>query len=378
MMMQALCADAVGEWRNVLQWKDEELGLLTTDAALREHEVLIRVAFCDLNPVDLQKTGQKRAAATRFTPGFSGSGVVVRVGSNISNSNSNSIILSAGARVAFLTSAGGAYAEYVVVDARAVAVIPPGICLAHASVVPLAGCTAYEALGKLGLGRRPSSDCCVLATATTTARKRLLIVGGAGGVGSYATALAKAWWGDALEIICTASTTTTTTSHSGPSVEWCLQQGADQVIGHDELLLQLGGGPQGSVDAILCLTEPTSTLMKGMSEVIRPYGTLCLVVAGPSIQSLDAGFFFFKCANIVTETVFTSFRTNFAHCSPAAEISEILELMAQGKLKAPLATNNPRNGQDWKQALDSGGVLEALASGHTQGKLYMRIHSDLE
>jgi NADPH:quinone reductase len=387
MQMQALCADEVGDWRTVLQWhkvacpagQSLDPGESAAVMLNKEHDVLIRVEFCDLNPVDLQKLAQKRAVTTTasvpFIPGFSGSGVVLAMGSSSSCNSSNSHNITIGANVVFLTATGGAFAEYIVVDVRAVAVIPTTISLAQASVVPLAGCTAYEALVKLGLDSSAAAAAAASANEMATTitvpptkqQRRLLIVGGAGGVGSWATVLAKAWWGDDLHIICTAS--------SSSSVEWCRNQGADQVLGHDELVQQLGGGPQGSVDAILCLTEPTPSLMKGMSEVIRPYGNLCLVVAGPSIQNLDAGFVFFKCANITTETVFTSFRTNFVHgTSPGEKMTEILNLVAQGKVTAPLS-NNPCNMKDWKLALENGGVLEALASGHTQGKLCMRIAS---
>ena len=150
-MMQALCADAVGDWRTVLQWKEVDRPLPhNSSATLKEHDVLIRVAYCDLNPVDLQKIGQKRAddGAAVYIPGFSGSGVVVRVGTGVVDTRS----ITEGARVAFLTAAGGAYAEEIVVDARAVAVIPHSVSLLQACVVPLAGCTAYESLVKLGLG----------------------------------------------------------------------------------------------------------------------------------------------------------------------------------------------------------------------------------
>lgn len=355
---------------------------------------------------------------------------------------SSSSSLKPGDPVVFLTATGGAFAEYVVADRRAVAKIPMvpetestrmAVPLVDAGTIPLAGCTAYEALGKLNLRpnakERTSQDTAASITmarsSSTTAdaaadandqrnpiatadtwKPRVLIVGGAGGVGSWAILLLKAWWtnknshmdhtGDGIdmstvvaadarsciEIICTAS--------SAVSTRWCESLGADQVIPHDEIASRLGGGPNGSVDAILCLTEPIPSLMKDMSEVIRPFGTICLVVAGPSIQNLDLGFVFFKCADVVTETVFSSFRTNFAAANaatggssnqtPSEIMTEILTLTARGELcLAPprSAATSSFNGKDWEQSMGNGGVLEALASGHTQGKLCMKI-ADLD
>jgi NADPH:quinone reductase-like Zn-dependent oxidoreductase len=430
--MRALAAGTVGQWNHVLMETDipppvrvvvaAAAGCDTTctpenspDAppSLTRHQVLIRVVYADLNPVDLQKVNQPRptsssSSSSLFIPGFGGSGIVERVGTTdkdnheqVISSNESSIEtkIQPGDAVVFLTATGGAYAEYIVADRRAVAkvTVSQPLSLADASIVPLAGVTAYEALVKLRLLIPPTYSLATnIATTTATipnnaiangaaAPRRLLIVGGAGGVGSWATVLAKSYWQHRpnkdenstnetqgqLEIICTAS--------SRASREWCRQLGADQVIGHDEIATALPGGPNGSVDAILCLTEPTPTLFQSLADVIRPYCTICLVVAGPSIQSLNAGFLFFKGVNLVMETVFTSFRTHFESGSlsglplPSVILSEILQCIVSGKLSRLPVSPHPQNGCDWSQAMDSGGVLEALASGHTQGNLCMKI-----
>jgi NADPH:quinone reductase-like Zn-dependent oxidoreductase len=431
--MRALAAGTVGLWNHVLMETDipppvrvvvAEAASSTGDASPEEccqeenaavplmtHQVLIRVVYADLNPVDLQKVNQPRptsSSSSLFIPGFGGSGIVERVGTDKDNheqvisSNESPIEtqIQPGDAVVFLTATGGAYAEYIVADRRAVAkvTVSQPLSLADASTIPLAGVTAYEALVKLRLLIPPTHSLATnIATTTATipnnaiangaaAPRRLLIVGGAGGVGSWATVLAKSYWQHRpnkdenstnetqgqLEIICTAS--------SRASREWCRQLGADQVIGHDEIATTaLPGGPNGSVDAILCLTEPTPSLFQSLADVIRPYGTICLVVAGPSIQSLNAGFLFFKGVNLVMETVFTSFRTHFESGSlsglplPSVILSEILQCIVSGKLSRLPVSPHPQNGCDWSQAMDSGGVLEALASGHTQGNLCMQI-----
>ena len=289
------------------------------------HDVLIQVAYADLNPVDLQK---KPLVAT----GFSGSGFVREVGS--------ASTLAVGSRVAFLTNRGGAYAEWIVVDDRGVVELVDSVDLRSAAAAPLAGCTAYEALEKMQIRQRSS----------------LLIVGGAGGVGSWATLLARSW-NPSLEIVCTTS------KDDG----WCEAQGASRTIRHKEIE-SLGGGREGSMDAILCLVEPEPDVFDSLTEVIRPFGCICLVVAGYSMSSLDLDFAFFKSATIATETVFSRFRTQFANGDSRQMLTELLQL------PAPLSPT--LNGdEDWSDAVKDGGILEQLASGHTRGKLVMRIAS---
>jgi hypothetical protein len=135
---------------------------------------------------------------------------------------------------------------------------------------------------------------------------------------------------------------------------------------------------QGSVDAIICLTEPTPTLFSALANVVKPYGTICLVVSGDSIQRLDLSFCFFKCVNIATQTVFSSIRTNFQIIQPRDEIAVILQLLAAQTIQVPLSpmllqqqpeiggngnnNNNNNNISDkFKHVLLEDGILALLA-----------------
>jgi len=325
--------------------------------ALGPTDALIRVSYSEVNPVDRQKLsgGPRKSLAVPnppFVPGYGGSGVVETVGRDVPAS-----LL--GRRVAFLgdPNRSGSYATHVAVDYRCVFMIPEGVSLRDAATVPLAGCTAYESLVKLGLGPNHSVE---------SVGKSLLIVGGAGGVGTWATLLTRAWHPQ-VKIISTVS--------SEDSREWCETQGATQTLGHNDIE-SLGGGQQGSVDYILCLTEPTPSIFKALSEVIRPYGCICLVKAGVSIESLNLGFCFFKSASVMTETVFSSIRTEFRYIEPRKEIADIFELLSSQKIKAPLSPQLANLNENWETALHVGGVLDALATGHTQGKLVLQIVSD--
>jgi NADPH:quinone reductase-like Zn-dependent oxidoreductase len=305
------------------------------------NQVLIQVHYVELNPVDLQKLNAKPGQPVPNPPlivGYGGSGVVMETSSDM---------FEKGDEVAFLgdPSRRGALATHVVADAPCVAKIPSEISMATAATLPLAGCTAYESLEKL----------------TLESAENLLIVGGSGGVGSWATLLAKAKYPE-IKVLCTAS--------SSESQTWCADNGAQQVFSHDDILKHLEGGRYGSVDRILCLTEPTPELWQALTEVIRPYGIICLVVAGTSIGSLDLGFCFFKSVTVTTETVFCSQRTNYSHRVPASEMEHMLQLLQEGKIARVPAKGNPVS---WNNSLDGPGILDQLASGHTQGKLVMKI-----
>ena len=328
-----------GVHRDVLQWKATD-----TLPHCGENQVLIRVQYVELNPVDLQKllpskVGQEipeREAS--LIVGYGGAGIVIQSRASGFEENDKVVFLADPRR-------SGAYATHVAVDAMCVTRIPIDYPMVMAATLPLSGCTAFESLKKLSLVQAAN----------------LLIVGGAGGVGSWATLLAKANF-PSLDILCTAS--------SDESKTWCLENGASSVMAHHEILGKLGGGPKGSVDRILCLTEPTPDVWKALTEVVRPYGTICLVVAGPSIGSLDLGFCFFKAVTVTTETVFSSQRTNYSHCVPSRHMEEMLDLLASGTIsRAPLA----EDAGSWKDCLQEGGVLDRLASGHLRGKLVMKV-----
>ena len=360
-MMQALGAEKHGEWRDVL-----ELCSLPRPVP-SPNECLVRVAFADVNPVDLQKLGQNKGQAVSrdppMVPGYAGSGIIVERGESVPSE------FVTGSRVAFLVNPThaqkGAYAEYCAVDHRAMAMVHARVTLQSAAVVPLAGCTAYESLVKLGLG--PGTDVSALSSPN---KPKVLIVGGAGGVGSWAILLLQAWHASKIEIIATAS--------SKESKAWCESLDTQQslcCIGHDDIAT-LGGGPNGSVDYILCLTEPKAPLFEGLSEAIKPRGCICLVGSGPSLQSLNVGFCFFKSCSLQCETVFSSFRTNFAHVQPSTEIAAVLALMESGKIAtAPLSPALAKVECDWTnlRGKEEKTVLDLISGGHTQGKLCMAI-----
>jgi len=353
--MEALCAEKFGAHKDVLRFQN----LVDTPKCSTPTDVVIKVAYSELNPVDLQKLRGSRQQAGQpvpnapFIPGYGGSGIVEQVGEAAP-------AFLKGKRVAFMAdpSRPGSYATHMAVDHRLVAEIPGNVSFRDAATVPLSGCTAYESLVKLGLGKDKGGG--------ISEEDTLLVIGAAGGVGSWAMTLAKAWH-PKLRIVATAS--------SLNSQQWCNSLGAHEVVPHSGLLNVTTEPRKGNVSHILCLTEPTPSVFGEMEELIKPYGTICLVVAGSSIKSLDLGFCFFKAADIVLETVFSSIRTKFNPIVPSKEIADILEVLSSGS-KSPLSPQLENISEDWKDAMQEKGLLDSLASGHTRGKLVMKIGSD--
>lgn len=312
------------------------------------------------------------AARTPFIVGYGGSGIVESISAANADDQSAQLL---NKQVCFLADPGkdGSYAQYIVVDRRLVAVIPEeNVSLEEAACIPVAGVTALECLEKVGL---PPVQIHHETTTTTPSpsspsgdKYRLLIVGGAGGVGSWTIQLARSTFGGSsdFEIVCTTG--------SQESSDWCIKMGADVTIAHDEIEKKLGTGPKGSCDAIICLTEPTTALFASLAEVLRPYGKICLVVAGGGIKSLDMSFVFFKCGTVCTETVFSSIRCGY-QIDQESEMRRILEALQRGKVTAPLADawKKDDNKGDWRNALDGGGYIDMVGSGHVKGKLVMKI-----
>ena len=315
--MEVLGATKFGEYNEVLEF--QSIPHLTTKD-LGPKDVLIQVSYSDLNPVDFQKLkGNGKNVVPNpspFVPGYGGSGIVVDVGSQ----GPQHLV---GKNVCFLVDPArgrGSYASHVVVDSHCVAAIPAGVDLRDAASIPVAGLTAYECLVKIGLaankqikGQGSLQHVGVESTTLHPNQKEithkdvsasLLLVGGSGGVGSWIITLARAWHPH-LQIIVTASP---------ESHDWCTSLGASQVIAHDRIADTLAGGPSGSVSSIICLTEPTQALFTTLTEVIQPYGNICLVVAGKGIESLNLGFLFFKCANLLSKYAMCRLICRYSAC----------------------------------------------------------------
>ena len=113
---------------------------------LTDDQVLIKIAYAGINPVDYKTRQGKGWGAANIQKdkfdhdqpailGFDMSGTVVK---------SSSTDFTVGDKVAALTFDGGCYAEYVAVDAKLLAHVPKAVSLEQAGALPCIGQTALQ------------------------------------------------------------------------------------------------------------------------------------------------------------------------------------------------------------------------------------------
>jgi NADPH2:quinone reductase len=170
-----------------------------------EHDLLVEVHACGLNPVDF-KVRRGALAKGRQLPiilGFDVSGVVRETGKAVRGFCGGDEIYAAPS-----LARNGANAEFVCVDARTAAPKPKTLDHVRAAALPLVTLTAWESL---------------LVRAATQSGETVLIHAGGGGVGHVAIQLAKR---HGCRVLTTAS--------RPEALELCRQLGADVVINYHE------------------------------------------------------------------------------------------------------------------------------------------------
>lgn len=167
-----------------------------------EDEVLIKVHAVGLNPADYQFA--KRGFRTwkyPFILGLDVAGTVEALGANVTDWNIGDAVYYHGD-----LSKPGAYAEWAVVAAHTIALLPPTLSFTEAAALPCAGFTAYQVLHQ---------------KLHVQADQTILIHGGAGGVGGFAVQLAVL---AGLQIISTCSSS---------NFEWVRKLGAKEVLDYN-------------------------------------------------------------------------------------------------------------------------------------------------
>ncbi len=169
---------------------------------VRPNDVLIEVHASSVNPVDTKiRSGGQRGVvryALPHTLGLDVSGVVTAVGERVTAFEVGDEVVSSPTH-----KRPGCYAEYVAIDASAVAKKAPSLSHHEAASIPLVALTAWQ--GVVDFGRVKEGD-------------RVFVQAGSGGVGSIAIQIAKHF---GAHVAATCSTR---------NVELVESLGADQVI----------------------------------------------------------------------------------------------------------------------------------------------------
>ncbi|XP_020039647.1 quinone oxidoreductase [Castor canadensis] len=172
--------------------------------APKDHQVLIKVHACGVNPVEtyIRSGTYSRKPLLPYTPGTDVAGVIESVGNNVSS-------FKKGDRVFSTSTVSGGYAEYAVAEDHTVYPLPEKLDFKQGAAISIPYFTAYRAL---------------LHSARVKAGETVLVHGASGGVGLATCQMARAY---GLKVLGTAG------SEKGQNI--VLQNGAHEVFNHREV-----------------------------------------------------------------------------------------------------------------------------------------------
>ena len=298
--------------------------------------VLVRVRAASVNPADWHLlrgepyfarlvVGLRRPK--KIVPGIDAAGVVEEVGAAVTGFRAGDEVFG---------GPGGAFAEYCRGVETDFARKPPGLTFEQAAAVPVAGCTALQALRDQGM----------LEPGQT-----VLVNGAAGGVGTFAVQIAKALGGDVTGVCSTSN------------VELVRSIGADHVVDYTVENFAEGGR---RYDLILHVAGNRS--LPDLRRALAPRGTLVLVgggvgrdagsggLLGPMRQSLRA----------VALSPFVGQRLRmFVAKVRGADLAALAELIEAGKVTPVIDRAYP--------LAETSEALRYLEAGHARGKVVVTV-----
>lgn len=297
------------------------------DPLPQDHEILIRIAYAGVNPVDWKiregRLSDRLPHQFPLIPGWDAAGTVTAVGSRVTAFAPGDQVFSYCRKP--LVQAG-TYAEYVCCDASHAALKPTNLSFAQAAAVPLAALTAWQALFDFAQVKKG---------------QKVVILAGAGAVSSFAIQFAK----HAGALICT-----TCPAAKQPYVR---SLGADITIDYAprplttpiqaikawapkgvDLVLDTVGGPQ--LKDYLSLIHPTGTLVSIVKMITPEYGEK---------DNIKTGFLFVR--------------------PNGAQLTQIAHLIETQEIRAPHVI---------EMALEQAALAQTQSQeGHPQGKLVLRV-----
>lgn len=316
-MMKAMVIDAFGG--------SEKLHLKEIPVPQpKENEVLIRIAYTAVNPVDWKICeGLLKNMLPHEFPlvlGWDAAGVVASVGEDVTGFKVGDEVF---AYCRKPTVHEGAYAEYITFEAKHIAHKPKNITFAQAAAVPLAALTAWQAL---------------VDDAQLQANETVLIEAGSGGVGGFAIELAK-YFG--------AKVYTTASKENHAYVK---KLGADFAIDyqHENVAEKIKAWEPKGLDVVLdCIGGET---LKNCYSLLKPGGRL-VTIAGQIDPALASKYKIFGCFRFVTPN--------------GAQLAKIAKLIEEGKIQIPQIEEFPI-----EQAVTA---WEKSQHGHTRGKIVLKV-----
>ncbi|MDN3608233.1 NADP-dependent oxidoreductase [Vibrio ostreicida] len=288
----------------------------------QDNEVLIKVAFAGVNPIDAKtRAGHGWAASQNkdklpWVLGYDISGEVVACGGEAKR-------FSLGDKVAGFIGfplQGGGYSQYISVPEGELSPVPESVTLEAAASLPLAGQTAVQALDK----------------AEVREGQRVLILAGAGGVGHLAIQVAVAAKAEVFTT-CSEANLDYMATLGAHAINYQFSPVSERVEEADVLIDLVGG--DAALDALKCLKD-------GAKVVTVPTITAELICEKAKILGFEA--------------------TGMLVDPDPEQLDTLLYMVSVGLLKTEIQQVYP---------LDK--VAEAhqhIQTGHTRGKILLDMH----
>lgn len=181
----------------------------------------------------------------RSVPGTDVAGTIAAIGDGVEGLREGDPVFGELTRGANLWAHGGAFAEYAVVDARRVALVPSNASLVEASSIPTAGMIAMANVGY----------------ARVEPGMRVLVNGAAGGVGLFVVQIVRARGGVVTGV------------DSGDRLDLLTELGVDNVI--DYRTEDYTAGPPGRYDAVIDI--PGNRPLSRIARILTPHGRYVLI-----------------------------------------------------------------------------------------------------
>ena len=283
----------------------------------KDDQVLVRVIAAGVNPVDgMILSGmfaRNKTLAAPLIPGGDIAGIVEKAGNKITKLKKGDPVF------AYLSLRNnGGYAEHAVATEKEAAIKPASINFAEASAVPIVALTAWQALvdsAKLGPGQS------------------VLIHGGSGGVGMFAIQIAKA---RGAKVFATASTA---------NQEFLKQLGADVAIDYTKQKFE---DIAKDVDVVLdSVGKDTLTRSYG---IVKKGGFIATLVSDVDKNELDKHGIRGESISVVPNS---------------EELTELGKLIDAKKIKVIVSQTFP--------LADAAKALQQVATGHTRGKIVLKV-----
>ncbi|WP_417728977.1 NADP-dependent oxidoreductase [Roseovarius sp.] len=287
----------------------------------RSHEVLVKVAYAGVNPVDWKigagRIDYYRNSSFPLVTGRDFSGTVVEVGSQVRNFSVGDAVIGC------LPGPGGSFAEYVATDALSLTRAPSNLTMAEAASIPLVGLTCWQAL---------------VGSAKLSKGEVLYVLSGAGGTGSIAVQLGAALGAKVI------------TTCSERNRDYVTGLGANHIFDYskpsftDDLIAEF---PQG-VDVVF--SNVLGPLHRDAYRTLRPGGTLVTIGEPPSPAAAKAR---------GVDEIELIVQPN------GTQLSEIVTYLEAGTIKPPTVSIH--------DLAHGAHAMQKIFEGHVRGKIVLQV-----